>query len=144
MSHVYVLGVKRISTFFRFSNTILKTIVTSQKSESDNDVPYQLWRHENGYLINKQTNLYLDVDSDVRVFEFSIIRKLGKHIVLCHQKPDTNGANQQWTLTKEGYIVLKSHPKYVINVKGTKMVHTLCFLIVIQYLLQGVILPSGK
>ncbi|PKY15242.1 hypothetical protein RhiirB3_520262 [Rhizophagus irregularis] len=122
MSHVYVLGVKRISTFFRFSNTILKTIVTSQKSESDNDVPYQLWRHENGYLINKQTNLYLDVDSDVRVFEFSIIRKLGKHIVLCHQKPDTNGANQQWTLTKEGYIVLKSHPKYVINVKGTKMV----------------------
>lgn len=73
MSHVYVLGAKRISTFFGFSNTILKTIVTSQKSESDNDVPYQLWRHENGYLINKQTNLYLDVDSDVRVFEFSII-----------------------------------------------------------------------
>ncbi|CAB4394753.1 unnamed protein product [Rhizophagus irregularis] len=66
MSHVYVLGAKRISTFFGF-------------------------------------------------------RKLGKHIVLRHQKPDTNGANQQWTLTKEGYIGLKSHPKYVINVKGTSI-----------------------
>ncbi|CAB4436011.1 unnamed protein product [Rhizophagus irregularis] len=78
MSHVYVLGVKRISTFFGFSNTILKTIVTSQKSESDNDVPYQLWRHENGYLINKQTNLYLDVDSDVR----EPVLKDGSHVVL--------------------------------------------------------------
>ncbi|RGB38924.1 Carbohydrate-Binding Module Family 13 protein, partial [Rhizophagus diaphanus] len=77
-----------------------------------NDAPYQLWRHENGYLINKQTNLYLDVDSGIIIYE---------NLVNIHQKLDTNSANQQWTLTKEGYIGPKSHPKYVINVKGTSI-----------------------
>jgi hypothetical protein len=59
MSHV--LGAKR--GFFGFSKTIVKTTITSQKSERDNDVPYQLWRYEYGYLVNKQTNLYLEADN---------------------------------------------------------------------------------
>ncbi|CAB4413736.1 unnamed protein product [Rhizophagus irregularis] len=107
-----VLDVERASTFFGFGGSSVKegskTVIASQKSEAENDAAYQLWRHENGYLVNKQTNLYLEVDNG----------KPGNRIVLHHQKPGSNGANQRWALTKEGYISLKSHPKYVIDVKG--------------------------
>uniref|UniRef100_U9TKX4 C2 domain-containing protein n=1 Tax=Rhizophagus irregularis (strain DAOM 181602 / DAOM 197198 / MUCL 43194) TaxID=747089 RepID=U9TKX4_RHIID len=107
-----VLDVERATTFFGFGGSSVKegskTVIASQKSEAENDAAYQLWRHENGYLVNKQTNLYLEVDNG----------KPGNRIVLHHQKPGSNGSNQRWALTKEGYISLKSHPKYVIDVKG--------------------------
>jgi hypothetical protein len=63
----YVLDVKRNSIFFGFGGASIKEgsnpIIASKKSEADNDGSYQLWRHENGYLVNKQTNLYLGIDN---------------------------------------------------------------------------------
>lgn len=62
-----VLDVERATTFFGFGGSSVKegskTVIASQKSEAENDAAYQLWRHENGYLVNKQTNLYLEVDN---------------------------------------------------------------------------------
>jgi hypothetical protein len=62
----HVLDVERSSTFFGFGGSSVKegskTVIASQKSDAESEVGYQLWRHENGYLVNKQTSLYLEVD----------------------------------------------------------------------------------
>lgn len=61
-----VLDVERSTNIFGFSGFVKvgsKTIVTAQKSDNDNDAAYQLWRYENGYLVNKQANLYLEVEN---------------------------------------------------------------------------------
>ncbi len=61
-----MLDVKRSSSLFGSVSGVKegsKTIIASQKSETENDAPYQLWRYEKGYLVNKQTNLYLEVDN---------------------------------------------------------------------------------
>jgi len=110
-SQPLVLDVERSSTFFGFGSNVKegsKTVIMSQKSEGDADASHQLWRHENGYLVNKHSNLYLEVDNG----------KVGNRLVLHHQKSGNNGANQRWNLTKDGHIALKSHPKYVIDAKS--------------------------
>ncbi|RIA79794.1 Carbohydrate-Binding Module Family 13 protein [Glomus cerebriforme] len=110
-SHSYVLDVER-GSFFGFGGGAKegsKTVVASQKSEAENDAPYQLWSYENGYLMNKQTKLYLEAEGG----------KPGNRLVLHHQKPGNSAANQKWSLTEDGYIALKGHAKFVIDVKGT-------------------------
>jgi hypothetical protein len=61
------LDIDRSSNFFGFYGANVKegskTIITSQKSERDNDASYQLWKYENGYIVNRATNLYLEVDN---------------------------------------------------------------------------------
>ncbi|CAG8796105.1 20603_t:CDS:2, partial [Gigaspora margarita] len=83
-----------------------KVIIAQQKSTTEHD-GYQLWRYDDGFLINKQTTLYLEPES-------------GK-LVLHHRKSGIKANNQKWTLTKEGHIKLKDKP-YVLEVKGKDVV----------------------
>ncbi|CAG8571947.1 9062_t:CDS:10, partial [Racocetra fulgida] len=83
-----------------------KAIIAQQKNVDQDG--HQLWRHENGLLINKQTNLCLEAES-------------GTYLSV-HQKRNSNQSNnQRWILTTEGRIALKKNPKFVIEVlfKGT-------------------------
>ncbi|KAF0562114.1 vWA-like protein [Gigaspora margarita] len=87
-----------------------KAIVAKQESDIDQD-DRQLWSHEDGWLINKQTNLCLEVESVKEEIYLSV-----------HHKRNPNQANnQRWILTPEGRIALKNNPKFVIEVlsKGT-------------------------
>ncbi|CAG8579940.1 2828_t:CDS:2, partial [Scutellospora calospora] len=87
-----------------------KAIIAHQKSDIDQD-DHQLWRHEDGWLINKQTNLCLEVDE----------AKAGICLSVHHKRNLNKANNQRWILTPEGHIALKSNPKFVIEVlpKGT-------------------------
>ncbi|GBB87023.1 hypothetical protein RclHR1_13490002 [Rhizophagus clarus] len=109
LSQDYVLDVKRSSIFFGFGGTSVKegsrpVIASKKKMIKIMMIPINFGDTKMAILI--QVNLIL------------ILRKVGNCISLNHRKSGTHGANQRWTLTKEGYIALESHPKYVIDVKG--------------------------
>ncbi|CAG8757943.1 22976_t:CDS:2, partial [Gigaspora rosea] len=71
----------------------------------------KLWYYDDGFLINKQTTLYLEPESV----------KSGSHLVLHHRRSGGQVANQKWTLTKEGRIALRNEP-YVLEVKDKHVV----------------------
>ncbi|CAI2184396.1 5980_t:CDS:2, partial [Funneliformis geosporum] len=85
-----------------------KTVVALQKNDVDHD-PYQLWKYEDGWLVNKQTSLCLEAESG----------KVGNRLVLYHRKSPNQAANQRWKINKDGHIALQSHSKHVIDVKGS-------------------------
>jgi hypothetical protein len=85
-----------------------KVVLQTQKSGTEHDA-YQLWKFENGRLVNKQTSLCLEAENG----------KVGNRIILHGQKSPGQAANQRWILTKEGHIALQSHPKFVIDVKSS-------------------------
>jgi hypothetical protein len=86
-----------------------KVVLQAQKIGTEHDA-YQLWKFEDGRLVNKQTSLCLEADNG----------KPNTKLVLHAPKSPKQAANQRWTLTKDGYIALQSHPKYVVDVmKGS-------------------------
>ncbi|KAF9547918.1 hypothetical protein EC957_007645, partial [Mortierella hygrophila] len=68
----------------------------------------QLWRFENGYIINRRTGLVLDAA------EGSL--KSGTRLIQWTRKTQDN-ANQQWAVSN-GFIHLKSMPNFVLDVDG--------------------------
>ena len=59
-----VVDVERGGFFGGWASSVkegTKTILVTQKSESDHDV-YQLWRYDNGWIIHKQSSLCLEVE----------------------------------------------------------------------------------
>ncbi|KAF9329648.1 hypothetical protein BG006_007292 [Podila minutissima] len=69
----------------------------------------QLWRLENGYIVNRLSRMVLDVDNS----EFKPGRKI---IQWTHNEPEKS-ANQQWAVSS-GFIHLKDHPNLVLDVRG--------------------------
>ncbi|KAI9267080.1 hypothetical protein EDC94DRAFT_692320 [Helicostylum pulchrum] len=70
----------------------------------------QLWKHDNGFLFNKASNLVLDVRGGCIVN--------GSEICQYKQKQD-GFENQQWGLSVEGYIHAKTEKKVVLAISGT-------------------------
>ncbi|KAF9313518.1 hypothetical protein BG003_005092 [Podila horticola] len=68
----------------------------------------QLWRLENGYIVNRRTNLVLDVDDS----EF----KTGTRIIQWSRNCPEKNANQQWAVSN-GFIHPKTYPNLVLDVK---------------------------
>ncbi|CAG8811168.1 40786_t:CDS:2, partial [Gigaspora margarita] len=105
-----------------------KVIIAQQKSTTEYDV-YQLWHYDDGFLINKQTSLYLEPESGKFPYYDSVnltrtylsIVKAGSCLVLHHRRSGGQVANQKWTLTKEGRIALRNGP-YVLEVKDSHVV----------------------
>ncbi|KAF9409794.1 hypothetical protein BGZ94_001860, partial [Podila epigama] len=68
----------------------------------------QLWKYENGFIINRRTGLVLDVyrgelNNGAKVIQWS--------------RKSENNANQQWVVSN-GFIYLKSQPNLVLDVDG--------------------------
>ncbi|CAG8604146.1 8880_t:CDS:2, partial [Scutellospora calospora] len=82
-----------------------KIIIANQKSDVDSD-NYQLWRYDDGWLVNKQSTLCLDAGS-------------GCNLVLCRKKSDNK---QRWILTQDGRIALQSQQNLVLEIKGSHVV----------------------
>ncbi|KAF9198224.1 hypothetical protein BGZ49_001021, partial [Haplosporangium sp. Z 27] len=68
----------------------------------------QLWRFEDGYIINRRTNLVLDASQDSL--------KPGSHLIQWTRKTEDK-ASQLWDVTN-GFIYLKSQPNLVLDVDG--------------------------
>lgn len=71
----------------------------------------QLWKHNDGFLINKASNLVLDVRGGCIVSGSE----------LCQYKQKNEGfENQQWGLSPEGYIHAKTHKNIVLALSSSK------------------------
>ncbi|KAF0424593.1 transmembrane protein [Gigaspora margarita] len=81
-------------------------LVAQQKSETEHD-DYQLWHYDDGWLINKQTALYLEAET----------AKGRQRLSFYHRKSGSQAKNQRWILTKEGRIALQDQPKFVLEVE---------------------------
>ncbi|KAF9905967.1 hypothetical protein BX616_000861, partial [Lobosporangium transversale] len=68
----------------------------------------QLWRFENGFIINRRTGLVLDASEGAL--------KPGTRLIQWTRKTEDN-ANQQWGVSN-GFIHLKSNPDLVLDVDG--------------------------
>lgn len=69
----------------------------------------QLWRFEDGFIINRRTGLVLDV--------WESIFKPGTKIIQWSRSPPEKPANQQWEVS-DGLIQPKSYPNLVLDVDG--------------------------
>ncbi|KAI8099177.1 uncharacterized protein BX664DRAFT_354644 [Halteromyces radiatus] len=79
----------------------------------------QLWKHKNGYLINKASDLVLDVKGG------SIV----KGAALCQYKEKKkDNENQQWALNKDGSIYIKAKSNFVLTVQENEKVRSRVFL----------------
>ncbi|KAF9933124.1 hypothetical protein FBU30_006448, partial [Linnemannia zychae] len=68
----------------------------------------QLWRLDNGFIINRRTGLVLDAAEGVL--------QSGTRLIQWTRKSKDN-ANQQWAISN-GFIHLKSNPNFVLDVDG--------------------------
>ncbi|KAK4517617.1 TFIIH/NER complex ATP-dependent 5'-3' DNA helicase subunit [Mucor velutinosus] len=80
-------------------------IVYSQKSE---DCLNQLWRYEDGYLINANSAKALDISGGEMQPESPIIQYA--------QKMSEEAANQKWEIDDEGYICCAARPDLVLDI----------------------------
>ncbi|CAG8668188.1 6739_t:CDS:2, partial [Dentiscutata heterogama] len=88
-----------------------KVIVAQQKSDVEHD-SNQLWRYEDGFLVNKQTDLCLEAET---------VKARGR-LILHHRRSTAQINNQKWILTSEGRIALQCQPKFVLRAKRKNIV----------------------
>lgn len=68
----------------------------------------QLWRYEDGYLINANSAKVLDISGGEMQPESSIIQYA--------QKMSEEAANQKWEIDGEGYICCSARPDLVLDI----------------------------
>jgi len=68
----------------------------------------QLWKFQDGFVINRRTGLVLDVAQATLL--------TGTRVIQWSRKSENN-ENQQWAVTN-GFIHLKSRPNYVLDIDG--------------------------
>ncbi|CAH7673740.1 hypothetical protein BY996DRAFT_7134674 [Phakopsora pachyrhizi] len=72
----------------------------------------QLWKHENGYLVNKSTSLCLD-------YEHGNYKRLGDiHICQWHRKVGKDAHNQKWLYRTHNLIACNDDINRVLDIKG--------------------------
>ncbi|CAG8470590.1 17469_t:CDS:2 [Acaulospora morrowiae] len=91
-------------------NSGVKIVLSTQRFGFDADT--QLWRYENGFIINKESGKVLDIKGDR-------IRKVhGTHLCQNDRKSLQNAGYQRWIGHVDGYISLLSDDRYVLHVGG--------------------------
>ncbi|KAG2236255.1 ricin B lectin domain-containing protein [Thamnidium elegans] len=86
-----------------------KVIVYSQKGE---DCLNQLWRFEDGYIINANSAKALDISGGEMNPEAEIIQ--------FSQKMVEEAANQKWGMDEEGYIFCEARDDLVLDIAGAE------------------------
>ncbi|KAI7937853.1 hypothetical protein MJO28_015455 [Puccinia striiformis f. sp. tritici] len=72
----------------------------------------QLWKYENGYLVNKLTNLCLD-------YEHGNFKRLGDiHVCQWHRKVGKDAHNQKWLYRTNNLIASNDDIARVLDIKG--------------------------
>lgn len=70
----------------------------------------QLWRYEDGYLINANSAKVLDIEGGQMDPESAIIQY--------EQKVAEEAANQKWGIDEEGYIFCEARNDLVLDIAG--------------------------
>lgn len=70
----------------------------------------QLWRIEDGYIVNAKSAKALDIDGGEMEPESAIIQY--------RQKSIEEAANQRWGIDSEGYIYCEARPDLVLDIQG--------------------------
>ncbi|EFP79416.1 uncharacterized protein PGTG_05737 [Puccinia graminis f. sp. tritici CRL 75-36-700-3] len=87
-----------------------RLVVVDQKFGQESAA--QLWKHENGYLVNKLTNLCLD-------YEHGNYKRLGDiHVCQWHQKVGKDAHNQKWLYRTSNLIASNDDINRVLDIKG--------------------------
>lgn len=112
--YFFLWWIGRLITYITYSKNIYndtqdeaKIIVYSQKSE---DCLNQLWRIEDGYIINAKSAKALDISGGEMNPEAEIIQYA--------QKMTEEAANQKWAIDEEGYIYCEARPDLVLDIQG--------------------------
>ncbi|KAL9540180.1 hypothetical protein MBANPS3_009830, partial [Mucor bainieri] len=79
----------------------------------------QLWKYSEGYIVNKASNMVLDVRGGSIENGASICQ---------YTRKDKDNKNQQWALTPEGVIYLEVNRKFVLTVKESEAVRSKLYL----------------
>ncbi|GAN11055.1 hypothetical protein MAM1_0460d10609, partial [Mucor ambiguus] len=79
----------------------------------------QLWKYSEGYIINKASNMVLDVRGGSIENGASICQ---------YTRKEKDNKNQQWALTPEGIIYLEVNRKFVLTVKESEAVRSKLYL----------------
>ncbi|CAB4376775.1 hypothetical protein RhiirA5_271340 [Rhizophagus irregularis] len=102
-------------------------IVTS-KQRFGFDADSQLWKYDNGYIVNKASGKVLDIEKGyIRTFHRT-------HLCQWDRKPLTEASNQQWTFLPGGFISPTAHKGYVIHLHGHfyRSKHDICQILLHQ------------
>ncbi|KAI9031551.1 ricin B lectin domain-containing protein [Phycomyces nitens] len=84
-----------------------KVIVNPMK-ESDNN--NQLWTHDHGYIINKNSGLVLDIQGG--------LLESDKQIIQYKRKMVEDAQNQRWYYREDGIIYPQVDPNLVLDIRG--------------------------
>ncbi|CAG8663242.1 2294_t:CDS:2, partial [Dentiscutata heterogama] len=91
-------------------NSGVRIIVSKQRFGFDADS--QLWKCDNGFIINRASGKVLDIQGGhIRTFHRT-------HICQFDQKPLSEAQNQRWAYLPEGYICPLNDNEYVLHVSG--------------------------
>ncbi|KAF0543522.1 carbohydrate-binding module family 13 protein [Gigaspora margarita] len=91
-------------------NSGVRIIVSKQRFGYDADS--QLWKCDNGFLINRASGKVIDIQGGhIRTFHRT-------HICQFDQKPLSEAQNQRWIYLPEGYISPLNDNEHVIHVSG--------------------------
>ncbi|KAI9281996.1 ricin B lectin domain-containing protein [Sporodiniella umbellata] len=85
-------------------------VIVYRQKEHDNQ--NQLWRFENGYLINAKSAKALDIRGGQM--------DSGSNIIQYAQKMSEEASNQKWDMDNEGYIFCQARPDLVLDIQGAE------------------------
>ncbi|KAI7903298.1 ricin B lectin domain-containing protein [Cokeromyces recurvatus] len=101
-SHKMVLDVTADSL-----KAVARIIVWPKKTKNCDN---QLWTYDNGYLINKNSGMVLDVQGG--------ILESDKPIIQYKRKMTEEADNQRWFYREDGFIYPQSTPNLVLDIRG--------------------------
>ncbi|RIA92477.1 Carbohydrate-Binding Module Family 13 protein [Glomus cerebriforme] len=88
------------------------TRIVASKQRFGFDADSQLWRYDDGYIVNKASGKVLDIQGGhIRTFHRTYLCQLDR-------KPSSETSNQQWTLLPGGFISSKTHKNHVLHLHG--------------------------
>ncbi|SAM02374.1 hypothetical protein [Absidia glauca] len=99
------------NTYFYIKTSTGQNVVDVHQGSIDKtgeDSDNQLWRFENGFLINKKSDLVLDIEGGDLKVEKKILQYDRKH---------TRAHNQRWGY-RDGFVYIRADPRIVLDIKG--------------------------
>ncbi|KAI8646075.1 ricin B lectin domain-containing protein [Parasitella parasitica] len=101
-SHKMVLDVSADSL-----KAAAKIVVYPKKAK---DIDNQLWMYDNGYIINKNSGMVLDVQGGPLESD--------KQIIQYKRKMVEDAENQRWYYREDGVIYPQTNPNLVLDIRG--------------------------
>ncbi|KAF9430481.1 hypothetical protein BGZ76_000821, partial [Entomortierella beljakovae] len=87
--------------------------LTKSSTDSVPALEQQLWRHDEGYIVNVRTGHVLDIQGG----KSKCVARAGSRVIQNVRKVGKEASSQNW-LNDDGVLTLASNPKFVITIDG--------------------------